>query len=1027
MRPPHPTVRRMLALLVLATGALLAAVGSTPAAAAPGTFGIASFTTSSSASQAGAHADFSTSFELSADSLGNPIDQIKDVQVQLPQGLVGNAHNAPTCSDEDFEDFSCPTDSQVGVLSPSFVVCGGVATTLGSGGAGAVPPTTLAAAAQAGESSITVASTAGISRGDTLTIEPSGAVETVIVESVIDATELSLTSGLQAAYAGGTPVADDTITVASTADFCAAAPNNTITVGGGPSAETATIAYVDDATRLTLQAPLTNQHALGEPVTHVALAESGPVALFNLQPSPGHVATLGASALLGAFLVQIDVRSDNDGLTATLGDISSLLPLRATTLTLWGVPADPAHDALRCGQLGTGCGPAGVSPAPFLTNPSDCVNPMTSTITVDSWQNPEQSVTRSTALPPPTGCEQELLSPALSVTPDTTRLDSPAGYEVDLKIPQDEAAYGLATPALQAVSLTLPLGTSLSPAVANGLQGCSDAQFASESCPDAAKVGTVSIASPPLSEQITGSVYLGDPTPSERYRIFLDATARGVRIDLGGELQANPETGQLTVIFSNLPEQPLSDLDVHFFGGPSAALANPQACGTATTTSRITSYGGQLATSSSSFAVEAPGGACPQREPFAPSFTAGTVSPFAGAFSPFTLTVSREDGQQNLSTISARLPAGLLAVLAGVPRCEEPSAARGGCAQASLLGSTTIGAGAGTQPFYLPGSIYLTGPYDGAPFGLAVVVRAVAGPYDLGTIVIRARIQVDPHDLDLTIATDPLPQIIDGIPLRLRTVDLTIDRPGFVFNPTDCAPQAVSGTITSTGGESATVGAPYDLGGCAELAFKPRIALATQRAASKNGDGASLEVRIAANSGQANLRSVSIRLPRQLRARLSTIQQACPAATFSTDVEACPGDSLVGSGTVGTPVLSAPLTGPMYLVSNGAVAPPTLAIVLHGEGIVVELDGTIRIARSNAVSATFPALPDVPIDSFVLALPRGPHSLLGATERLCSKRLTLPVALTGQNGDQLEQNARLDVPRCGAKQRKTQPKPRRIG
>ncbi len=651
-----------------------------------------------------------------------------------------------------------------------------------------------------------------------------------------------------------------------------------------------------------------------------------------------------------------------------------------------------------------------------MTNPTDCTDgPLTSVARADSWQHPGQFVSKTVSEPAPIGCQRLRIAPSLEVTPDTTQADAPAGYTIDLRSRLEEDPYGLATPALRAVSIALPQGTSLSPSVANGLEACSDTQFEDESCPNAAKLGAVSITSPTLPDQLTGPIYLGAPEPGEMFRIFLTASADGVVIKLVGRLRPDPATGQLLAVFDQTPQQPFSDLRVSFFGGPFAALANPAGCGVATSTSRIISYSGQLATPASSFVVDADGrgGACSASPAFVPGFSAGTISPAAGAFSPFTLTVSRADGQQDLSTIAAELPAGLFAMLARVPQCAEAEVAQSACSTASRVGSVTVGVGAGAAPFYLSGSVYLTGPYRGAPFGLAIVVPAIAGPFDLGTILIRAGLRVNPSDLRVGIDSDPLPQIIDGIPLRIRTVNITVDRSGFILNPSGCAPQQVTGTIGSSGGLQAAVSTPFQVGGCSGLPLAPKLTASTQAKAASTGAGASLDLSVGeAEGAQTNVRSVTVQLPARLRPRLTTIQQACKAPIFFANAAACPPESLVGTVTIGTPALAAPLTGPIYLVFRGGTAYPDLMMAPQGSGLRVELDGALAISNRGIVSAAFRALPDVPISSFRVELPRGPHSMLGATGSVCSTKLNIPFTIVGQNEARLTGSTRITVTGC---------------
>jgi hypothetical protein len=344
--------------------------------------------------------------------------------------------------------------------------------------------------------------------------------------------------------------------------------------------------------------------------------------------------------------------------------------------------------------------------------------------------------------------------------------------------------------------------------------------------------------------------------------------------------------------------------------------------------------------------------------------------------------------------------------------CGESQAAAGTCGPESLIGHTTILAGAGPDPVTVTGQVFLTGPYKGAPFGLSIVVPAIAGPFNLGTVVVRASIAVDPHTAALTVTSDPLPSILQGIPLRVRTVNVTVDRGGFTFNPTDCEALSVSGTITSIQGASAQVANAFHAANCAALAFAPKFS-ASSLAKTSRANGAALDVKVAYPQGsQANIHSVTVKLPVQLPARLSTVQQACPAATFEANPSSCGEGSVVGTGTASTPILAAPLTGPAYLVSHGGAAFPDIVIVLQGQGITLDLVGNILISKSGVTSATFANVPDAPISSFDLNLPEGPHSGLAAVGSLCAKPLSMPTTITAQNGAQLKQTTKIKVAGC---------------
>jgi hypothetical protein len=433
------------------------------------------------------------------------------------------------------------------------------------------------------------------------------------------------------------------------------------------------------------------------------------------------------------------------------------------------------------------------------------------------------------------------------------------------------------------------------------------------------------------------------------------------------------------------------------------------------------------------------GGACPSAG-FSPSFTAGTTDNQAGAFSSFSMTLSRLAGEQRFGAFSVQMPAGLLGILKNVAQCPEPQASLGDCPQASAVGTTTVGVGPGDDPFYLPepgrptSKVYLTGPIPaegtasaegsapaGAPFGLSIVVPAIAGPFDLGDVVIRAGITVDPHTAQLTISSDPrvdgIPTIEEGIPLDIRTLNITIDRAGFIFNPSNCASQAVAARISSTAGASvATELSPFATANCARLPFKPKLSALTQARTSR-ADGAYLHVKVVSGAGQANIAKVKVDLPRQLPSRLTTLQDACVARVFEADPAECPAGSVVGMGTVNTPMLAHSLIGPAYLVSHGVAALPALVMVLQGGGVTLDLEGQTDI-KQGITSSTFRSLPDTPIDTLDLVLPRGPHSVfavnLPAKSRLglCSQTLKMPTAITGQNGAQVKQVTKIAVSGC---------------
>ncbi len=729
-------------------------------------------------------------------------------------------------------------------------------------------------------------------------------------------------------------------------------------------------------------------------------------------------------------------------------------------VTLWGSPSDPSHDKERgfCDygaeakaavereereleeEIAQSGGvkrayfcPVQKTNRPFLTLPGSCTGqPLLSTMRVDSWQEPESYVVPPAASAPAVAdCEQLDFSPSLHVQPDTAMAGSPSGLGVDLKVPHEENVEGLAEADLKDAVVTLPAGMAVSPSAANGLGACGPQEIGlgnadTPSCPDASKIGSTEVLTPLLEHPLVGSVYVAQPGNNpfgSLLALYVVAEGSGALIKLAGEVSLDPLTGQVTATFKNNPQLPFSDLKLHFFGGPRGALMTPSACGKYTTTSRLTPWSSETpAEPLSSFEIDQ-GCHGPQ---FSPSFAGGTTNNQAGAFSPLSVTFSRSDQDQSLSGVTVRTPPGLLGVLKSVDRCGEPQASQGTCGAGSLIGHATATAGPGSDPVSVAGQVFLTGPYKGAPFGLSIVVPAVAGPFDLGTVVVRAAVSVDPHSARITVTSDPLPSILQGVPLELRTVNVTIDREGFMFNPTDCEPLSVDGALTSTAGASAKVSSRFQAANCATLAFKPSFAVSTQAKTSKK-NGASLDVKVGYPKGEANIHSVAVTLPKQLPSRLTTIQQACTQTTFDANPASCPAGSNIGTGTANTPILANSLSGPAYLVSHGGTGFPDVVVVLQGEGITLDLIGSIDI-RKGVTSSTFASVPDAPISSFELKLPEGPHSALAAVApakakgSLCGQFLTMPTKITGQNGAQIKQSTKIKVSGCAKSKKKAKAK-----
>jgi len=765
--------------------------------------------------------------------------------------------------------------------------------------------------------------------------------------------------------------------------------------------------------------------------------------VYNIAPPPGYPAELGfavAGLTHEAMLFRVHPEGDRRyRLTADISNLTETDPVQAGILTLWGVPADSRHDAERFGSNGAPGAPSGVTQRPFLTYPTGCHSgPLTASLYTDSWQSPQSlesplptgALARMSTMPVPTGCEDLSFNPSIDVQPNDPQAGAPSGYTMDFHVPQNEDPTGLGTPDLKAATVVFPQGTTISLPSADGLQGCSDNpndsagdQFGltsatPASCPAASRVGTVRISTPLLSNPLEGEVFLGKPMcgpcalydvqHGKLFRLFAQAEGSGVSVKVEGSASLNQDTGQLTATFDNSPQLPFGDLELTLKSGARAPLANPSTCGTPlVATSQMIPYGTEVPAEPSSEPFEVTG--CPLPR-FSPAFNAGTMSNQAGGFSPMTFTVTRTDQEEDLAAITLDMPGGLLGVLSSVPRCPDAQASTATCGAASRIGGLTVGVGPGGDPLFVRGDAYLTGPYEGAPFGLAFVIHAVAGPFDLGDVIVRSAIYVDPHTGALTVRSDSLPQTLDGIPLHIRVLNLTVDREGFMFNTTSCRPLTIEGTATSTHGSTSFTPVHYQAANCATLPFAPKLnALSAARTTKRNG--ARLHLTLISGPGQANIAKLKVDLPKQLPSRLTTLQKACPGAVFNANPASCPAASVVGTGTARTPVLSQPLTGPAYLVSHGGVAFPDLDILLQGEGVTINLEGQTNI-KGGVTSSTFKAVPDAPLSRFDIVFPEGRYSMLGATGNLCKTALKMPTVLTGQNGAVVKQTTKIAVSGC---------------
>jgi hypothetical protein len=814
------------------------------------------------------------------------------------------------------------------------------------------------------------------------------------------------------------------------------------------------------------------------------LARVAPI--YNVEPGPGEPARFGFAVDGVPVSLDASVRTGEDyGVTVRAENVSQAIGFISNTVTFWGVPADARHndargfaclDAVSDPKIEGFCEPnasASASPAPFLTMPTSCSGqPLQDTVETDSWLEPgvmrSPSPDPSTPTPTLDGCDLLAFHAGISVTPDVESTSTPSGLNVDVHVPQDNAldANGLAQANVKNIAVTLPEDIVLNPAAADGLQACTAAQAGFEgedpeahslrfsdqevSCPDASKIATVTIKTPllPAGQYVKGFVYLASPqnlrsAPPENpfssllamYIVAQDPVS-GVLVKLPAKVSLNEASGQISTTVEDNPELPFEDAELHFFGGERAPLATPPRCGAYTTTASFepwsnTQIDHRVLNGSSTFNITSGpgGGACPGSAlPFAPSLSSETTNINAGSFSPLSTTLGRADGNQDIYSVTLHYPPGVSGILAGVPLCPEAQANAGACGPESQIGETIVSVGLGGDPFSVTGGkVYLTEKYAGAPFGLSIVNPAKAGPFNLQEgrpVVVRAKIEVDPHTAALTITTGAIPRIIDGFPLQIKHVNVLVNRPGFTFNPTNCNPQSIAGTISSAEGVSSAVSVPFQVTNCAALKFAPKFQVSTSGTPSK-ALGASLTAKLsyptAAQGTQANITKVKVDLPKQLPSRLTTLQKACTNAQFEANPAACPPASFIGHAKVITPLLPVALEGPAIFVSHGGEAFPSLIVVLQGYGVRVDLVGTTFISKAGVTSTTFKTVPDTPFNTFELTLPQGKFSALAsnlppsAKGSFCGQNLKMPTLFDAQNGMEVKQSTQVTVTGCPKK------------
>ncbi len=742
--------------------------------------------------------------------------------------------------------------------------------------------------------------------------------------------------------------------------------------------------------------------------------------LYNMEPGPESVARLGFVAEVFPTFVDVGVRSEGDyGIRATVRGAGSFIPLLSATTTIWGVPADASHNAQRitpyealhcsgepCTTPGEEPRSSGLKPAPYFTNPTRCGAPLEVGITARSYALPDQPSSLTDPLPSMVGCGKLGFDPSFSAAPTSRQAASPTGLDANLTIPQDESVKGRATSQLRYARVELPRGVTIASGGGDGLEACSAAQVgfgANEAshCPDRAKIAAVEVEAPALSRTLHGAVYQRTPVKGDLFGFWLVADELGMHIKLPGVVHADPQTGQLSAVVEGtpqtdgLPQVTVEAFRLHFKGGARAVLAAPQDCGTYQTEYEFGPWSGGApvkGTTAMTFDQGCDTGG------FDPKLVAGSTEPVAGAFAPFVVDLIRQSSEQNIAGVTVRLPLGVTAKLAGVPTCEGPAAVTGHCPAASLIGKVAVSAGPGPSPLWIPRpgkdptAVYLGGPYRGAPLSAVVRVPAQVGPFDLGTVVNRVAIDVDPSTAQVTASSDPLPQFLEGVPISYRTLHVSVDKSGFALNPTGCEAKRVSARVISSQGASASPTSRFRVGGCRGLGFKPKLSLNLKGPINRGGFPA-LRAVYRPRKGDANVSSLRVTLPRSAFVEQAHFRTVCTRVQFADGL--CPPGSIYGHVKAFTPLLDAPLEGPIYLRSSNHQL-PDLVFALRGM-INLDLVGRVDSIRGR-LRTRFESAPDAPISKVVVEMRGGPKSLIVNSTNLCSGKHSATGVFVAHNG-----------------------------
>ena len=775
----------------------------------------------------------------------------------------------------------------------------------------------------------------------------------------------------------------------------------------------------------------------------------GTAPIYTVEPGPEEAARFSfyVPVLDIPIALPVGVRSATDyGLRFTVSGITQAVPLSEAAITFWGFPESPSHEMERfakgtpghpagCPELAnTGCittpTRASVPEVPFTGNPSICAGPQRTVLEVETYQRPGVLVTGESSYPAVTGCERQSFRPVAQARLTSEQADSASGLDLEFTIPQAQT-HAASPSSLKAAELILPQGLTINPDAADGQRACSDADagFGREvnnGCSDNSKVGTVVMTSESLPGNLEGSIYLGEPQPGNQYRLFLLADGFGLHVKLIGKLIPDPATGQLRTLFENLPQLPLERFQMHIFASDRGVFATPTQCAVYAVGAHLYPWNTAQADQVSKFGLSVtsgPGGsACPVGvRPFLPKLEAGTSNSDAGKFSSFTLKLEREDGNQYLGELGFIMPPGLTGSLRGISYCPEPAIAaaalRSGLAEQALpscptsseIGSANVAAGPGSHPFHAVGRMFLAGPYKGAPLSMVAITPALAGPYDYGVVVVRVALAVNPLTAQVTANSDTVPSIIGGIPLRLRSIQVNLERPNFILNPTNCEPMSVASHGTGDQGTVANFSSFFQAVNCAGLPFKPSMTV-TQKGGTKRSKNPTVEFELKTRPGDANIKDVAVTLSKAWSIDQRHLGNLCSETELAA--KQCAGRQAIGKVSVKTPLLDAPLTGPAYAVS-GKGGLPRLAFILNGQVSLVPRAKSFSV--KGALKTTVPTVPDAPIGDFKLTVFGGKEGYLINSRSLCAHPVVTTVEYEAQSGKKLTQKIKARSASCKKK------------